>query len=215
MQSGLDALGYRIVVRPVGTCIEARSKQLAAQMHLSARVVDVTDGQWATYFVDAFVYQSPDYGALVDKIKTKVLLDETDLDPERCHDKWMMAYWGLLERNNMMSFHEKHPKKAVKALVHGIRPLALKQLVKTQLVLDHKPLRNCVLSFFDFVKGKMRPRLELARAGAPGSSRSRKSPSGARFPRPKPTERAPVTAQPRRPRPRTCRPRTAMMKQQP
>ncbi len=64
-------------------------------------------------------------------------MDETDLDLERCHDKWMMAYWGLLERNNMMSFHEKHPKKAVGALVHGIRPLALKQLVKTQLDLDH------------------------------------------------------------------------------
>jgi hypothetical protein len=66
-----------------------------------------------------------------------------------------------------MSFHEKHPKKAVEALVHGIRPLALKQLVKNQLDLDHKLLRNCVLSFFDFVKDKMRPRLELARAGAP------------------------------------------------
>jgi hypothetical protein len=154
-----DALGYRIVARPVGTGIEARSKQFAAQMHLGARVDDVTDD-----FVDALVYHIPVVGALVDKIKTKVLLDETDLDLERCHDKWMMAYWGLLERNNMMSFHEKHPKKAV---VHGIRPLALKQLVKTQLDLDHKHLRDCVLSFFDFVKDKMRPRLELARAGAP------------------------------------------------
>jgi hypothetical protein len=150
-----DALGYRRVARPVGTCIETRSKQFAVQMHLGARVDDVTDGQRAAYFVDALVYQSPDYGDLVDKIKTKVLLDETDLDPERCHDKWMMAYWGLLERNNMMSFHEKHPKKAVKALVHGIRPLALKQLVKTQLGLDHKHLRNCVLSFFDIVKDKV------------------------------------------------------------
>ncbi len=108
-----DALGYRMVARPVGTCIEARSKQFAAQMHLGARVDDVTDGQWAAYFVDALVFQSPDYGDLVDKIKTKVLLDETDLDLERCHDKWMMAYWGLLEQSNMMSFHEKHPKKAV------------------------------------------------------------------------------------------------------
>ncbi len=110
------------MARPVGTRIEARSKQVAAQMYLGARVDDVTDGQWAAYFVDALDYQSPDYGDLVDKIKTKVFLDETDLDLERCHDKWMMAYWGLLERTNMMSFHEKHPKKAVAALVHGIRP---------------------------------------------------------------------------------------------
>jgi hypothetical protein len=122
-----DALGYRIVARPVGTCIEARSKQFAAQMHMGAWVDDVSDGQWAAYFVGALVYQSPDYGHLVDKIKTKVLLEETDLDLERCHDKWMMAYWRLLEWNNMMSFHEKHPKKVVEALVHGIRPLALKQ----------------------------------------------------------------------------------------
>jgi hypothetical protein len=155
-QQASDALGYRIVARPVGTCIEARSKQFAAQMHLGAKVDEVANGQWAAYFVDALVYQSPDYGDLVDKIKTKVLLDENDFDLERSHDKWMMAYWGLLERNNMMSFHEKHPKKAVEALVHGIRPLALKQLIKTQLDLDHKHLRNSVLSFFDFVKEELR-----------------------------------------------------------
>jgi hypothetical protein len=97
------------------------------------------------------------YGDLVEKIKTNIILDENDLDLERCHDKWMVAYWGLLERNNMMSFHEKHPKKAVEALVHGIRSLASKQLVRTSLNLDHKHLRNSVLSFFDFVKEKMRP----------------------------------------------------------
>jgi hypothetical protein len=77
-----------------------------------------------------------------------------------------MSYWGLLERNNMMSFHEKHPKKAVKALVHGIRPLALKQLIKTQLDLDHKHLRKSVLSFFDFVKKELRHHLKLARTGS-------------------------------------------------
>jgi hypothetical protein len=136
-------------------------------MHLNAKVDAVSNGQWAIYFADALTYQSPDYGDLVEKIKTKIILDENDLDLERCHDKWMVAYWGLLERNNMMSFHEKHPKKAVEALVHGIRPLALKQLVKDSLDLDHKHLRNSVLAFFDFVKDKMRPRLELARAGAP------------------------------------------------
>jgi hypothetical protein len=121
-----DALGYRIVARPVGTCIEAWSKQCSAQMHLGDKVDEVTNGQWAANFVDALVYQSPDYGDLVEKINMKIILDDNDIDLRRCHDKWMAAYWGLLERNNMMSFHEKHPKKAVEALVHGIRPLALK-----------------------------------------------------------------------------------------
>jgi hypothetical protein len=78
-QQSSDALGYRIVARPVGTCIEARSKQFAAQMHLGAKVDEVTNGRWAAYFVDALVYQSPDYGDLADKIKTTVILDETIL----------------------------------------------------------------------------------------------------------------------------------------
>jgi hypothetical protein len=73
------------------------------------------------------------------------------------------GYLTKLDANIFSWNREKHPKKAMEALVHGIRPLALKQLVKTQLDLDHKHLQNCVLSFFDFVKDKMRPRLELAR----------------------------------------------------
>jgi hypothetical protein len=133
-------------------------------MHLNAKVDAVNNGQWAICFADALTYQSPDYGDLVEKIKTKIILDENDLDLERCHEKWMVAHWGLLERNNMMSFHEKLPKKVVEALVYGIRPLALKQLVRPALDLDHKHIRNSVLSFFDFAKEKMRPHLERARA---------------------------------------------------
>ncbi len=48
-------------------------------MHLGAKVDEVTNGRWAAYFVDALVYQSPDYGDLADKIKTTVILDETIL----------------------------------------------------------------------------------------------------------------------------------------
>jgi hypothetical protein len=103
------------------------------------------------------------YGDLVEKIKTNIILDENDLDLERCHDKWMVAYWGLLERNNMMSFHEKHPKKAVEALVHGIRSLASKQLVRTSLNLDHKHLRNSVLSSLTSSRKRCGP--PRARAG--------------------------------------------------
>ena len=47
-------------------------------------------------------------------------MDENDLDIDRCFDKRVLAYWGLLERNHMMSFHEKHPKIAVEALSHGL-----------------------------------------------------------------------------------------------
>ncbi len=140
-QQASDALGNRIMARPVGACIKARTKPFASQMHLGAKVDDVTNGQRGPTLSTPWSTRAPTMGTLVEKIKTKVVLDENDLDLERCHDKWMMAYWGLLERNNMMSFHEKHPKKAVEALVHGIRSLALKQQIKTQLDLDHKHLR--------------------------------------------------------------------------
>jgi hypothetical protein len=67
----------------------------------------------------------------------------------------------------MRSFQRRrNGHKAVKALVHGIRPLALKQLIKTQLDLDHKHLRKSVLSFFDFVKKELRHHLKLARTGS-------------------------------------------------
>ena len=36
-------------------------------------------------------------------------MDDNDLDVDRCFDKWVLVYWGLLERNHMMSFHKKHP----------------------------------------------------------------------------------------------------------
>jgi hypothetical protein len=61
-------------------------------MYLNAKVDAVNNGQWAIYFAVALTYQSPCYRDLVEKIKAKIILDENDLELERCHDKWMVAY---------------------------------------------------------------------------------------------------------------------------
>ena len=87
-------------------------------------------------------------------------MDDKDLDVDHCHDTWVHKYWGLLERNHMMSFHTKHPKIAVEALSHGLRPDSLRLLIQNHLKLDHKHLRNNVLHFFSFVKTKLTYRLE-------------------------------------------------------
>ncbi|ETV98983.1 hypothetical protein H310_08456 [Aphanomyces invadans] len=91
-------------------------------------------------------------------------MDDKELDADRCYDKWVYSYWSLLERNNMMSFHTKHPKAAVKALVEGLRPPALKAVIKSHLDLDQKHLRNSVLQFMAYVKVKLVAQLEFTRA---------------------------------------------------
>ena len=136
-------------------------------MHFGKGVGDVTHREWVAYFQYALDYHSSDYGDLVEKIKTSVIMDENDLDVDRCFDKWVFAYWRLLERNHMMSFHLKHPKIAVEALTHGLRPAPLRRLIQTHLKLDKIHLRHSVLQFFDFVKSKLVFRLELVRAGNP------------------------------------------------
>jgi hypothetical protein len=89
----------------------------------------------------------------------KITLDEGYLDLESCHYKRMVAYWGFLERNYMISFHEKRPKK-----VHDVRPVSLQQLIKTQVDHDRKPLRNSVLLYFDFLQETLWKHRELGRA---------------------------------------------------
>ena len=148
-EAGLS-LGVRIGVRSIGSCIEARAKLFAASMHFGKGVGEVTHKEWVSYFQYALDYHSSDYGDLVEKIKTSVIMDENDLDVDSCFDKWVFAYWGLLERNHMMSFHEKHPKIAVEAFTHGLRPAPLRRLIQSHFKLDHKQLRNSVLQFFDF-----------------------------------------------------------------
>ncbi|RHY16478.1 hypothetical protein DYB32_010640 [Aphanomyces invadans] len=64
----------------------------------------------------------------------------------------------------MMSFHTKHPKAAVKALVEGLCPPALKAVIKNNLDLDQKHLRNSVLQFMAYVKVKLVAQLEFTRA---------------------------------------------------
>ena len=101
-EAGLS-LGVRIGVRSIGSCIEARAKLFAASMHFGKGVGEVTHKEWVSYFQYALDYHSSDYGDLVEKSKTSVIMDENDLDVDRCFDKWVFAYWGLLKRNHMMS----------------------------------------------------------------------------------------------------------------
>ena len=44
------SLGVRIGVRPIGSCIEARSKLFAASMHFGKGVGEVTHQKWVFYF---------------------------------------------------------------------------------------------------------------------------------------------------------------------
>ncbi|RHY24109.1 hypothetical protein DYB32_008971 [Aphanomyces invadans] len=131
-------------------------------MHFGKDVALITNADWAQYFQYALNYHGPDFGDLEAKIRTTVVMDDKELDPDKCFDKWMHSYWALLDKNNMMSFHYQHPKNAVKALIEGIRPPALKAVVKNHLELDHKHLRNPVLQFMEFVKIPNELRFERA-----------------------------------------------------
>ena len=158
------ATGCRIGIRPIGTCIEAKAKRFAAEMHMGKDVQAVKNHEWEAYFQYAFDYHGQDYGDLEQAIRSHVIMDDKELDAERCHDKWIHSYWLLLERNNMQSFHKRHPKNAVKALIEGIRPASLKAVVKSHLDLDQKHLRNDVLQFFAYVKTKLIAQNEFTRA---------------------------------------------------
>ncbi|KAG9414559.1 hypothetical protein AC1031_007966 [Aphanomyces cochlioides] len=82
----------------------------------------MTEQEWTEYFQYALKYHCPDYGDLEAKIRTSVIMDDKELDPNNCYDKWAYAYWALLDKNNMRSFNTKYPKNAVKALMDGSTP---------------------------------------------------------------------------------------------
>ncbi|RHY24628.1 hypothetical protein DYB32_008772 [Aphanomyces invadans] len=104
------------------------------------------------------------FGDLEAKIKSSVVMDDKEQDADGCYDKLVYLYWSLLERNNMMSLHTKPPKAAVKALVEGLSPSALKAFIKKNLDLDQKHLRNSVHKFMTYVKVKLVAQLEFTRA---------------------------------------------------
>ncbi|KAG9409021.1 hypothetical protein AC1031_019282 [Aphanomyces cochlioides] len=158
------SLGTRIGIRPIGTCLDAKAKSFAAMMHFGRDAVSISNQEWTEYFQHALNYHGPDFGDLEAKIRTTVVMDEKELDRDRGYDKWVYAYWSLLDKNNMISFHTKHPKNAVKALVEGVRPASLRAVVKNHLELDQKHLRNSVLQFMAFVKTKLTAQLEFTRA---------------------------------------------------
>ncbi|CAK4071164.1 unnamed protein product [Aphanomyces euteiches] len=140
--SAAASIGMRIGIRSIGSCIEAKSKLFAATMHLGKTVDAVTESEWMAYFQYALDHHGPDFGDLVEKLKSHVIMDEKELDVDRCYDKWVLAYWSILQRNNMMDFHEKYPKYAVKALIPGLRPAALRKVVEQCLEMSHRHLRS-------------------------------------------------------------------------
>ncbi|RHY13754.1 hypothetical protein DYB32_010900 [Aphanomyces invadans] len=111
------SLGTKIGIRPIGTCIEAKAKSFAAMIHFGKDVALITNADWTQYFQYALNYNGPDFCDLEAKVRTTVAMDDKELDPDKCFDKWVYSYWALLDQNNMMSFHDKHPKNAVKALM--------------------------------------------------------------------------------------------------
>jgi hypothetical protein len=120
--------------------------------------------------VDVLANQSPDDGDPMEKMKTKITLDDNNLDLKCFNDKLKWSTGGCREA-----------PEGVKALSDSIRPLALKQLIKTELGLGSKLLRNSALSFFDFMREKLQHQQERVRPGAPSGSydrSARRKPSG-------------------------------------
>ncbi|ETV89793.1 hypothetical protein H310_15377, partial [Aphanomyces invadans] len=76
------ALGTKIGIRPIGTCIDAKAKQFAAMMHLGKDASSVTNAEWMAYFQYALDFHGPDYGDLETKIKTSVVMDDKELDAD-------------------------------------------------------------------------------------------------------------------------------------
>lgn len=126
--------------------MEAKAKLLAADLHFGNEVTTITNDEWVDYFQFAMDYHDPDFGDLRDKIRTTVVVDESEIDAMRRYDKWAHDYWALLHKN-MKEFHTSFPKQAMKALIEDIRPVSLKKVIKARMDLDMKHLRNYVLQF--------------------------------------------------------------------
>ncbi|ETV90176.1 hypothetical protein H310_14992, partial [Aphanomyces invadans] len=152
-----------IQCRPIGTCIEAKSKLWIAKYHMQKPLDQITDHEWLSYFQHAMDHQDDRYAELEAKIRKTVVMNDKDMDADRRHDKWMHDYWECLEKMNMTDFDTQHPKDAVKALVEGIRPSGLRELVQQALAHDMRYLRNDVLAFFNFVRVELRNALKFMR----------------------------------------------------
>ena len=93
-------------------------------------------------------------------------MNETLLDGDERFDDWCYQYWTCLESLNAQSFSTQYAKYAVRALVHGIRPLTVKKVVQDQLTFGEKHIRSNVLLFMDKVKEQLIPACKLERAAA-------------------------------------------------
>ncbi|RHY27126.1 hypothetical protein DYB32_007026, partial [Aphanomyces invadans] len=144
--------------------VQEESMALMTSMNIDAKPLDqITDLEWLSYFQHAMDHQDDRYAELEAKIRKTVVMNDKDMDADRRHDKWMHDYWECLEKMNMTDFDTQHPKDAVKALVEGIRPSGLRELVQQALAHDMRYLRNDVLAFFNFVRVELRNALKFMR----------------------------------------------------
>ncbi|RLO13293.1 hypothetical protein DYB28_001496 [Aphanomyces astaci] len=116
-------------------CINVKIKRSAAMIHLGKDPDIATKAEWMAYFQYALDDHGPDFGDLEAKIKTSVVMNDKELDADRCYDKW--------------------------ALMEGIHPASLKAVVQIHLDLDQKQLRNSVLQFMVYVKTKLVAQMEF------------------------------------------------------
>ncbi len=106
------------------------------------------------------------YGALEKKIIKHVIMSDKEMDADKRHRKWVHDYWLCLEKANMANFDQKYPKEAVRSLVEGIRPLGLREAIKSDLKHDKKYLRSNVTHFINYVLAELRAMMKFLRGAA-------------------------------------------------
>ena len=160
------SIGCKVVPRGIGDCMEVNAKLFAASMQLRRPAHTITNKDWMIWFLAADSMVPALYAEIPERIKKTVIMNETLLDGDERFDDWCYQYWTCLESLNAQSFSTQYAKYAVRALVHGIRPLTVKKVVQDQLTFGEKHIRSNVLLFMDKVKEQLIPACKLERAAA-------------------------------------------------
>ena len=163
------AMGYAIVARPIGDCMEPNAKHFAATMQLRKPTHTITNSEWMLWFMEAENVTPMFYSELPERIKKTVIMDETILDGVARFDKWVHAYWSFLENNNAQNFTTDYAKHACRALSEGIRPFTVRKVIKNLLKYDEKHMGLDVMVFLDKVKEELIPACRLERAAKQAS----------------------------------------------
>jgi len=124
------SIGYAIVARPIGDCMEPSAKHFAATMQLRKPTHTITNTEWMRWFMEADDVTPMFYSELPDRISKTVIMDESILDGVARFDKWVHAYWSFLENNNAQNFSTDYAKHACRALSDGIRPMTVRKVIK-------------------------------------------------------------------------------------